>query len=196
MHLLPDTHLDLGCGDKPRNPYRKTNIYGLDIRDIQDRDRIAFKKADLNFEKIPFDDNFFGSVSAFDYLEHIPRVMVTQNNLTIFPFIELMNEVWRVLANGGKFYALTPCYPSRQTFQDPTHVNFITDATHQYFCGDSPEGSMYGFKGRFKIERCEWVIHKDSHFADPLTAKQKIRRFLHKKRGKLTHFKWEMTAIK
>ena len=25
-------HLDLGCGTKPRNPYRRTELHGVDIR--------------------------------------------------------------------------------------------------------------------------------------------------------------------
>jgi SAM-dependent methyltransferase len=194
--MIPNTHLDIGCGDFPRNPYRKENLYGLDIRNIENKNHVIFKQANLNFEKIPFEDNFFGSISAFDYLEHIPRVLVTEQGQTRFPFIEIMNEIWRVLANGGKFYTLTPCYPAPQAFQDPTHVNFITESTHQYFCGENPEGIMYGFNGKFKAEQCEWVIHKDSHFAEKRNFKQELRRLIHRKRGKLSHYKWELTAIK
>ncbi len=194
--MTPNTHLDIGCGDFPRNPYRKENLYGLDIRNIENKNHVIFKQANLNVEKIPFDDNFFGSISAFDYLEHIPRVLVTEQGKTRFPFIEIMNEIWRVLANGGKFYALTPCYPAPQAFQDPTHVNFITESTHQYFCGENPEGIMYGFNGKFKAEQCEWVIHKDSHFAEERNFMQELRRLIHRKRGKLSHYKWELTAIK
>ena len=196
MNQLLNTHLDIGCGDKPRNPYNRENLYGLDIRDIDSKQNIIFKKANLNYEKIPFEDNFFRSISAFDYLEHIPRILPTGINETRFPFVELMNEVWRTLQNGGRFYAITPCYPSSSAFQDPTHVNIITEATHQYFCGDDPEALMYGFIGKFKAEKCEWVIHKDSHIAGELTMKQKIRRLIQKKKGKLTHFKWELIAIK
>jgi SAM-dependent methyltransferase len=194
--MIPNTHLDIGCGDFPRNPYRKENLYGLDIRNIESKNHVIFKQANLNFEKIPFDDNFFGSISAFDYLEHIPRVLVSEQGQTKFPLIEIMNEIWRVLANGGKFYALTPCYPAPQAFQDPTHVNFITESTHHYFCGENPEGIMYGFNGKFKAECCEWVIHKDSHFAEERNFKQELRRLIHRKRGKLSHYKWELTAIK
>ncbi len=194
--MIPNTHLDIGCGDFPRNPYKKENLYGLDIRRIENQHNIIFKQVNLNFEKIPFDDDFFGSVSAFDYIEHIPRILVTEEGQTRFPFIELMNEIWRVLAKGGKFYALTPCYPASQAFQDPTHVNFITEATHQYFCGEYPEGIMYGFNGKFRAERCEWVIHKDSHFAEERNFKQEFKRLIYRKRGKLSHYKWELTAMK
>lgn len=196
MNKTLSSHLDIGCGNFPRNPYRKEDLYGLDLRNIENINSIIFKQANLNFEKIPFENDFFGSVSAFDYLEHIPRVIVTENGQTRFPFIEIMNEIYRVLANGGKFYALTPCYPAPQTFQDPTHVNFITETTHEYFCGQNPEGLMYGFNGKFKAERCEWVIHKDSHFAEERNLKQELRRLIQKKRGRLSHYKWELVAIK
>jgi hypothetical protein len=116
-------------------PYEMKNIFGLDIRDLESKDGTVFKKADLNYDKIPFSDNFFDSISAFDYLEHIPRILSGKTNETRFPFIEVMNEVWRTLVDGGRFYALTPCYPSLQAFQDPTHVNIITPSTHLYFCG-------------------------------------------------------------
>jgi hypothetical protein len=107
-----------------------------------------------------------------------------------------MNEVWRVLASRGKFYTLTPCYPAPQAFQNPTHFNFITESTHQYFCGDDPEGLMYGFNGKFKAEKCEWVIHKDSHYADQRNIKKEVRRLLQKSKGQLSHFKWELIAVK
>lgn len=196
MNSTQSNHLDLGCGTSPRNPYEMKNIFGLDIRDLESKHGIVFKKADLNYEKIPFSDNFFDSISAFDYLEHIPRILTSKTNETRFPFIEVMNEVWRTLVDGGRFYALTPCYPALQAFQDPTHVNIITPSTHLYFCGNTPEAAMYGFIGKFKVAKCEWVVHKDSHFARPLNTKQKLSRFIQKKKGKLSHFKWELIAVK
>ena len=68
-----------------------------------------------------------------------------------------MNEVWRVLKPGGIFYAVTPAYPMPEAFQDPTHVNIITDQTHHYFCRDWSYTSNYGFKGRFEIVAAKWV---------------------------------------
>ena len=66
-----------------------------------------------------------------------------------------MSEISLVLRPGGMLYAVTPCYPSREAFQDPTHVNIITDRTHLYFCGDEPLGRMYGFTDRFTVRRGE-----------------------------------------
>jgi hypothetical protein len=73
-----------------------------------------------------------------------------------------MNEVWRDLKANGKFYALTLAFPNPQDFQDPAHVNIITDSTHRYFCGSSPLAAMYGFNGKFDALWCGWMLPKDA----------------------------------
>lgn len=165
---LADCHLDLGCGKYPRNPYGRAHLYGVDVRGLNPDDlpdpTIVYKVANLILESIPWPENSFGSVSAFDFIEHIPRLIVAPDGRsTLFPFIRLMDEVWRVLAPNGQFYALTPAYPSPQAFQDPTHVNIITEQTHAYFCGEHPLGRIYGFRGRFEVMRVEWV-EQSTHF--------------------------------
>ena len=141
-------HLDLGCGDTPRNPFHADDLYGLDQSDMFSSDSI--RRCQLGLEPIPFDSECFDSLSAFDVLEHIPRVALNKEAGTLeFPFVFLMNEVWRVLKPGGRFLALTPVYPAKQAFQDPTHVNIIADTTHDYFCGKDPLSRRYGFTGCF-----------------------------------------------
>lgn len=191
-------HLDLGCGPKPRNPYHANEIFGVDINPSQDLPKDRFVQANLALEAIPFPDNYFDSISAFDFIEHIPRQIHSLDNHTSrLPFIELMNEIWRVLKPNGIFYALTPAYPNSSAFQDPTHVNIITDTTHQYFCGENPLGSMYGFTGKFTAKRAEWVIAKDSFDTTPSLTKN--LRYWHRrlfKRSGLSHLAWELEAVK
>ena len=78
-----------------------------------------------------------------------------------------MDEVFRVLAPGGYFFHSTPAYPSPAAFQDPTHVNIITEETMPlYFCGNNykewlgsnePIACIYGFKGSFEfIDQAYW----------------------------------------
>jgi SAM-dependent methyltransferase len=192
-----ERHLDLGCGTRPRNPYGRRQLYGIDLRRLESDSRFEFATANLTFEPIPFPAAMFSSVSAFDFLEHVPRVVNnTAPGTTRFPFVELMTEVWRVLAPGGLFYALTPCYPHPAAFQDPTHVNIITEKTHEYFCGPEPEARMYGFDGTFSLRRARWVIPEHSHVAAPLTLKQSIARWRRERRGKLAYFLWELEAVK
>jgi SAM-dependent methyltransferase len=162
---LPDRHLDLGCGKFPRNPYARGALCGVDIRPLQASDTFDYRIANLSLHPIPWEDGSFGSVSAFDFIEHVPRVLVDRQGGTRFPFIDLMNEVWRVLAPGGLFYALTPAYPHAVAFTDPTHVNIITAKTHEYFCGEAPMGRMYGFRGRFEAQRVHWTHPGDAYSA-------------------------------
>jgi len=160
---LPDCHLDLGCGKFPRNPYGRGTLCGVDIRPLQASDTFDYRIANLSLQAIPWPDDSFGSVSAFDFIEHVPRVLADGDAGTRFPFIDVMNEVWRVLAHGGLFYALTPAYPYAAAFADPTHVNIITTTTHEYFCGASPMGRMYGFRGRFEARRVHWTHPGDAY---------------------------------
>lgn len=161
-----DRHLDLGCGRFPRNPYARRHLSGVDIRPLQEAEGFDYRVANLILEPIPYPDNSFLSVSAFDFIEHIPRIFPGDGG-TVFPFVRLMDEIWRVLAPGGRLYALTPAFPAPEAFTDPTHVNIITDKTHTYFCGEKPMGRMYGFKGRFKALRCERVALSEHYSAIP-----------------------------
>ena len=206
---LPDIHLDLGCGKFPRNPYDRAKLCGIDIRGLVPTEGFDFRPANLALEPIPYGDDVFGSVSAFDFIEHVPRLLASADGTqTFFPFVRLMNEVWRVLAPGGRFYALTPAWPSPDAFVDPTHVNVITEKTHEYFCGDKPLGRMYGFHGHFVARRAEWVEQQRAFKANsapsepPLhkRAARGVRDALRRLRGhkppRLIYFLWELEAVK
>lgn len=109
-------HLDIGCGGYPRNPYGQSELYGIDIGAYVTNANI--RRANLATDKIPFGDNFFDSVSAFDVLEHIPRQAIDfAKKETRFPFIELMQEVWRVSKPGGRLYAFTPLTRRQKRFR-------------------------------------------------------------------------------
>jgi SAM-dependent methyltransferase len=194
---LPDVHLDLGCGTAPRNPYRRKFLCGVDIRSPQNLNVHEYKSANLFLDPIPWPANYFGSVSAFDFIEHVPRVLPNlTGGGTRFPFIELLNEVWRVLGPDGLFYALTPCYPSKAAFQDPTHVNIITEETHNYFCGAAPVAAMYGFIGRFSVRRAQWVIPEHSQTAERPGWRREWQRSRKARSGRLSYFLWELQADK
>jgi len=139
--------LDIGCGKSPRNPFDADHTYGIDIREDESR---GIKYADLNVEKIPFEDCKFDYITAYDFLEHVPRLIYAPDRR--FPFIELMNEIYRTLKPGGIFFSFTPMYPFAPSFVDPTHVNQITNTTFEkYFDDTLMWGSIYGFKGKFSI---------------------------------------------
>ena len=140
--------LDLGCGGIPRNPFKADYLYGIDIRDSANPN---IARSDLAQEAIPHGDASMDYITAFDFIEHIPRVVYLPE--IRYSFIELMNEVYRVLRPGGLFLAQTPVYPYSACFTDPTHINPITSETFsQYFDDQRQWGKMYGFRGAFKIE--------------------------------------------
>jgi SAM-dependent methyltransferase len=154
--------LDLGCGSTPRNPFNAEDLYGIDIVDFSTK-TFEVKTADLNIQPIPYPDNYFDYVTAYDFLEHVPRIIYLDGKLRN-PFIELMNEIWRVLKPGGIFKAHTPHYPHPEVFQDPTHVNFITTSTIVYFTTQAHSlGRAYGFNGVFHILRHEPDIEHPFH---------------------------------
>lgn len=140
--------LDLGCGLQPKNPFKAQEVYGVDIR--TDGQRVLV--ADLAVEPIPFEDNFFDYCTAFDFLEHVPRVIYAPQRR--FCFVELMSEIFRVLKPGGRFLSFTPAFPAPAAWRDPTHVNIITTETFPlYFDTQNGWAKMYGFKGGFVIEK-------------------------------------------
>ncbi|MDR0480326.1 MAG: class I SAM-dependent methyltransferase, partial [Gallionellaceae bacterium] len=101
-------HLDIGCGKKPRNPYRMSAVYGCDIRDLDNADsenHYEYRQANLVLAEIPFGDNCFDTVSAYDFIEHVPRQLMDQRGQLRNPFVDLMSEIHRVLKPGGEFLA-------------------------------------------------------------------------------------------
>jgi SAM-dependent methyltransferase len=191
-------HLDLGCGPTPRNPYRRDEAHGIDIALPAGLDPARFRRANLAIEPIPHPDSSFESVSAFDFLEHVPRLRATPDGRgTRFPFVELMGEIHRVLKPGGRLYAVTPAYPRPEAFHDPTHVNVVTLGTAAYFCGAEPGARLYGYTGRFELLRNEWVLHPEA--LDPAAVPGFARRFKRWRRarsGGLTHVAWEFACVK
>jgi SAM-dependent methyltransferase len=190
-------HLDLGCGSTPRNPHGRDLFYVVDIEPAKGLDVSVLKKANLAREKIPFADSFFESVSAYDFLEHIPRTMPTADSQgLIFPFVELMNEIWRVLRPDGMFHAQTPAYPRPEAFQDPTHCNIITDRTHRYFIEPGGGASVYGFTGCFRVKRVKWIRPKYDFEPTRLTARQALRKIVDILKDRNCHLLWELQAVK
>lgn len=191
-------HLDLGCGPCPRNPYRCDEVHAVDLALPPEIDPSRFRRANLSVDPIPHSDSSFDSVSAFDFLEHVPRVLATADGRgTRLPFVELMNEIHRVLRPGGRFYALTPAYPSPEAFQDPTHVNIITEGTWRYFCGPAPQARPYGFRGGFEMRRNERALYPEAF--EPMLAvgwRRQYRRRRLLNSGRLSHLMWEFVCVK
>jgi len=144
--------LDLGCGPQPKNPFNAEEVYGIDVAEFPGTSVV---QADLVVEPIPFPDASFEYVTAHDFIEHVPRVIYNPQRRN--PFIEVMNEIHRVLKPGGLFLSFTPAFPHPAVFRDPTHVNIITEETFPlYFDHERCWAKAYGFKGAFIVRSQEW----------------------------------------
>jgi len=152
--------VDLGCGRFPRNPLNCQKVIGLDL--MQEAPFIEMKGYKYlqthAGQRLPLNDDEIDVVTAFDVLEHIPRLERDRDDVHTNPFITIMNEAHRIIRPGGFFIAVTPCYPNPSAFVDPTHVNTITEKTHEYFAGPShAEALGYGYKGKFDIVSTSWI---------------------------------------
>lgn len=197
---LVTRHLDIGCGTVPRNPYHQDELHAVDTRDLSGEEipaGIHYTQANFAISPLPFPDNYFDSISAFDVIEHIPRQLLHPNGSIIYPFISLMNEIYRVLKKDGLFLATTPGYPHPEAFQDPTHVNIITLKTIDYFSGKEILGRMYGFNGSFKISINKYCV-RNNYFNRKSSNFEIQKRRWHRKIFKdgLTHIIWEIVASK
>ena len=155
--------LDLGCGNIPRQASNMDEIYGVDIADQSVITNENVKAGyDLAIQSIPYEDNSFDLVTAHDFMEHIPSFVYLPDSFMALigsggvikrnSMIELFNEIYRVLKDGGEFYMESPMYPHEQAFQDPTHVFFWTPATIHYFSGDySGFHDHYGHTSKFQL---------------------------------------------
>lgn len=148
-------HIDLGSGNQPRNPFGAKNLVTSDV--IQNFEGVENHNIDLT-RPLPFDNQSIDSFSAYDVLEHIPRWERHTSDIR-YPFIELMDEISRCLKPGGVFLAVTPAFPSPTAFQDPTHVNIISDVTIHYLAGTNPWARElgYGYSGQFHILCQTWL---------------------------------------
>jgi SAM-dependent methyltransferase len=141
--------LDIGCGKHKAVP----EAIGLDVVKLEGVDVVH----DLNKFPYPFKAASFDEIYAFMVLEHVEDL------------VKVMQELHRILKPEGLLHVKVPYYLSTAAFQDPTHKNFFTEKTFQYFTSDCE--LCYYSKGHFEIE-------SQSLYANSVSFSEKLRNLL------------------
>jgi len=117
--------LDIGCGRWKQGP----DWVGLDMVADEGVDIVW----DVNRHPWPLPDECCIMVVCSHFVEHIPPCLFDEKRGTWFPFLEFMNEVWRIMKPDGELAIATPHGYSIGFLQDPTHVAAMHEATWAYF---------------------------------------------------------------
>ncbi len=139
------TALDLGCGNHPRNIFNAKMLYGIDAGPHLDSNVI---KLDIITQKIPFADNFFDGISAYDLIPYLPKIAHTPN--LIYPILNIFDEVWRLLKQNGLFFLNILTSENISTTPDPLVCSHFTTMQIQELCS-CEKFKHLGYSANFKI---------------------------------------------
>lgn len=112
----------LGCGaarDKGIISTQWNHLVTLDIN----RDHKPDVLHDLEKLPIPFEDNVFDEIHAYEVLEHTGQ----QGDYRFF--FRQFSDFWRILKPGGLFAASVPVASSEHAWGDPGHRRMLTEQT-------------------------------------------------------------------
>lgn len=131
---VPTMQLNLGCCDALLPDYVNVDIV----------EGPGIQQADLR-QRWPWPDGSAHHVRAWDIIEHLPDKIFT------------MNELWRVLRDGGTAEIAVPTTDGTGAFQDPTHVSFWNRRSFLYYEAGNPYrerfAQSYGIAARFHVVR-------------------------------------------
>jgi SAM-dependent methyltransferase len=125
--------VDVGCGER-----KIPGAIGIDTARISGVDLLG----DLE-RGLPLRDGSVDVLHAYHVLEHVRD------------FIGSMEEIWRVLRDGGVAHIKAPHAASPYTtWKDPTHRRGLSIATFAYFDDTYFDGQVFAYysKARFRIE--------------------------------------------
>ena len=120
------TELVIGCGNKrdklliaEGSGEKFSNPTFLDIDESCNPDVVW----NLNDRPLPFKDNSFDEIHAYQVLEHVGR----QGDF--IGFFEEWDEYWRILKPNGLILATVPTHDCYWTWGDPGHSRVINEGT-------------------------------------------------------------------
>jgi SAM-dependent methyltransferase len=116
----------LGCGNDRRKKIRLKD-HGAEWHNLTTLDMSAETNPDVVFdldrlpaERLPFEDDTFDEVHAYEVLEHFGRQGDWRG------FFGQFAEFWRILKPSGLFIATTPKWDSPWAWSDPGHTRIIS----------------------------------------------------------------------
>lgn len=123
--------LHLGCGLSP--------LAGATTIDLNPtvRPHVIW---DLNKIPWPFSDNSFEFIVALSIVEHLDD------------FLGVMGEIHRVAKPGAIINILVPHFSSGAAFVDPTHKQYLSARSCDYFIEGTEIAKCYGFYVPFRFE--------------------------------------------
>ena len=127
--------LNLGCGKDIKKDY-----LNLDSAKLPGVDVVC----NLDEYPWPFKNDTFEEVYCDNVLEHLNSI------------IKPMEEIWRISKNQAHIIIKVPIFPSVSAAADPTHKQFFTYTTFNYF---KPEENTWYSKTRFKIIKRKIIFH-------------------------------------
>ena len=144
--------LNLGSG---RTSY--PGFINLDLADLPETE------LRWNLEKLPlpFKDNSVSEIICEHTLEHLGN------------FKELLEDLYRITAPGGKWHFVVPYYKYEGTFRDPTHKCFFSENTFDYFTA----GNTFDYYSPVRIRVLQKEL-RNSTKTNIRTAIKIIRRFI------------------
>jgi len=122
--------IDIGGGINPRPGYKTLDMY--------DADYIC----DLN-DGIPLPDNSVGVINASHVIEHLHDKQKT------------MEEIFRVLVDGGWAFIEVPSTDGRGAWMDPTHVSYWNQNSFYYYTRQDQAQYIRNDKIKFQEFRLE-----------------------------------------
>jgi len=141
------TGLNLCCGIKLLPDF--VNVDKVDIArkfpdKVGDNEFVCY---DLNEKPWPWGDGWCDHVIMRDGIEHLAGGT----------FVEIMEEVWRMLKPNGEFHCQVPNAANYNAFTDPTHQMFFTDRSFDYFDPSTVIGGLLPHYSacKFKILKIE-----------------------------------------
>lgn len=137
--------LNLGCGHAKHDfpeAAQASEIIGVDISNRSQADVLH----DLDSYPYPFESNSFDLVILQDVIEHVESVP------------GIINEVYRLLRDGGIVRIRTPHYSSYYAYNDPTHIHFFGALVLDGFDADNPN-ILYS-EARFRFLKREILFPK------------------------------------